>query len=231
VLAAAAAMAAAEVVERRRTWFKIVYNVANLTLSIAIASLVWQLGGASGGLGSLGSIPWVVPCVLSYFLVNTLLTAAIVSFVLHLPIGSVWWRSHRQVLLGHLGVLFVGVPIAGLWLSFPWMLVCVAVALVALHYAVHDRVKLETQTLESLFDLADILDARDKYTHGHSERVGAYAEQLAVQLGLSSERTHLVFLAGRLHDIGKCAITNEVLLKPAALDEEERDAGPLLAVP
>jgi HD-GYP domain-containing protein (c-di-GMP phosphodiesterase class II) len=102
------------------------------------------------------------------------------------------------------------------------MLVCLAVALLAVHRAMADRVKLETQTLESLFELADILDARDTYTHGHSERVGHYAEQLAIQLGLSSDRSHLTFLAGRLHDIGKCAINNEVLLKRGSLDDDER---------
>jgi putative nucleotidyltransferase with HDIG domain len=93
---------------------------------------------------------------------------------------------------------------------------------VAVHRAMADRVKLESQTLESLFELADILDARDTYTHGHSQRVGDYAEQLAVRLGLPADRVHLTFLAGRLHDIGKCATDNEVLLKPSALDEQER---------
>ncbi|MBV9131094.1 MAG: HD-GYP domain-containing protein, partial [Chloroflexi bacterium] len=96
------------------------------------------------------------------------------------------------------------------------------IALLAVHRAVADRVKLETQTLDSLFELADILDARDRYTHGHSERVGHYAEQVALQLGLPSEQAHLTFLAGRLHDIGKCAINNEVLRKPGSLDDNER---------
>jgi HD-GYP domain-containing protein (c-di-GMP phosphodiesterase class II) len=41
-------------------------------------------------------------------------------------------------------------------------------------------------------------------------------------MGLSGDAAHLIFLAGRLHDIGKCAIKNEVLLKPGALNEEER---------
>jgi putative nucleotidyltransferase with HDIG domain len=146
-----------------------------------------------------------------------------VAYVLHLPIRLVWWRSHAKMMTANLALLAVGVPAAGLWLAYPWMLVCLAIALLAVHGAMSDRVKLETQTLESLFELADILDARDKYTHGHSERVGHYAEQLAVQLELPGDRTHLAFLAGRLHDIGKCAIDNEVLLKPGELGDSERD--------
>jgi HD-GYP domain-containing protein (c-di-GMP phosphodiesterase class II) len=69
--------------------------------------------------------------------------------------------------------------------------------------------------------MADILDARDSYTHGHSLRVGEYAEKLALAMGLSGDAAHLIFLAGRLHDIGKCAIKNEVLHKPGALTDEE----------
>ena len=160
---------------------------------------------------------------LTFFATNTGLTAMMVAFVLNLTVRLVWRRSHGHMMTANLALLAVGVPAAGLWLAYPWMLVCLGGALLAVHGAMADRVKLETQTLESLFELADILDARDKYTHGHSERVGHYAEQLAVQLELSGDRTHLAFLAGRLHDIGKCAIDNEVLLKPGALADSERN--------
>jgi HD-GYP domain-containing protein (c-di-GMP phosphodiesterase class II) len=211
-----------ELLRGSRTAHKLLFNVANFTISVAAASAVWHLGGPAAGLNSLASVPAVIAAALVYFGANTLLTSTIVAQVLELPISLVWWRGHRHILLAHLGLLAVGVPIAGLWLAYPWMLVSLGIALLALHRAIDDRVKLETQTLDSLFELADILDARDKYTHGHSERVGFYAEQLAIQLGLSSDRAHLAFLAGRLHDIGKCAISNEVLRKPAALDEEEQ---------
>jgi putative nucleotidyltransferase with HDIG domain len=222
VLIAAAGAAVGQLVRRQRQPRKFAFNVANLTLSVAAASLVWRLGGHTGP-GSLESIPWLVVTAITYFLANTILTSAMVAFVLQVPVGFIWWRSYRHLLMPNLGLLALGIPIAGLWLAYPWMLVTLGLALIALHRAMDDRIRLETQTLESLFQLADILDARDKYTHGHSERVGHYAEQLALQLGLSSDRAHLAFLAGRLHDIGKCAINNEVLRKPADLDDDERD--------
>jgi HD-GYP domain-containing protein (c-di-GMP phosphodiesterase class II) len=222
-LIAALGMAVGELLRRQRQPQKLLFNIANLTLSVAAGSVVWTLAGREGGLASPASIPWIVLAALTYFAINTGLTAAMIAFVLDLPIGLVWRRGHRNMLTANLALLAVGVPIAGLWLAYPWMLVCLAMALLALHRAMDDRVKLETQTLDSLFSLADILDARDKYTHGHSERVGHYAEQVAVQSGLSGDRVHLAFLAGRLHDIGKCAINNEVLLKRSALDDGERE--------
>ncbi|MDQ6670731.1 MAG: HD-GYP domain-containing protein [Chloroflexota bacterium] len=201
---------------------KLSFNIANLTLSVAAGSAIWSLGGNTADLASPMSIVWVAMAALVYFGANTGLTATMVAFVVELPIALMWRRSHANMLVADLALLAVGVPLAGLWLVYPWMLPCLAIGLLALHRAMADRVKLETQTLETLFELADILDDRDKYTHGHSQRVGYYAEQTAVQLGLSGDRAHLAFLAGRLHDIGKCAINNEVLLKPARLDEDEQ---------
>jgi putative nucleotidyltransferase with HDIG domain len=208
---------------RQRHPLKLLFNLSNLALSVAAASAVWTVGGRGSGLASPLSIPWIALAVLAYFVVNTGLIAAMLAFVVDLPVMLVWRRGHRHVLLAIMALLAAGVPVAGLWLAYPWMLVCLAIALLAVHRAMADRVKLETQTLESLFELADILDDRDKYTHGHSERVGRYAEQLAVQLGLSSDRAYLTFLAGRLHDIGKCATNNEVLLKRGSLDADEVD--------
>ena len=175
---------------------KLLFNAANMSLDVAAASAVWSFGGRQ--LESPLALPWIALAAITYFVLNTGIIAAIVAFVADLPVALVWRRGHRNVLLANLALLAAGVPVAGLWLAYPWMLICLGIALLGVHRAMADRVKLETKTLDSLFQLADILDDRDKYTHGHSERVGKYAEQLAIQLGLSSDRAHLTFLAGRL---------------------------------
>lgn len=53
--------------------------------------------------------------------------------------------------------------------------------------------------------------------------MGQYAERVTLAMHRSGEDAHLIFLADRLHDIGKCAVHNEVLLKPGPLTEEERE--------
>jgi putative nucleotidyltransferase with HDIG domain len=202
---------------------KLAFNIGNVTLSVSAGSAIYNILGHGPQIGSLAAIPWVALASLTYFALNTGLTAAMVASVLNLPVPLIWRRSHRKVLVPNLSLLAAGVPIAGLWLSYQWMLACLAVGLMAVHRAMADRVKLETQTLDSLFELADVLDGRDTYTYGHSQRVGHYAEQVALRLGVSGERAHLAFLAGRLHDIGKCATSNEVLHKPTELDDDERE--------
>jgi diguanylate cyclase (GGDEF)-like protein len=69
--------------------------------------------------------------------------------------------------------------------------------------------------------LARAVDAKDGYTHLHSQRVAFYAATLAVSLGLDSERVEMVRTAGVLHDVGKIGIPDRVLLKPGRLSEAE----------
>jgi len=75
--------------------------------------------------------------------------------------------------------------------------------------------------------LARSIDAKDGYTHGHSERVAFVArwiaEHLARQKVLRPEQIHEVYFAGLLHDIGKIGVEDWVLRKAGALTESERD--------
>ncbi|MEM1329212.1 MAG: HD-GYP domain-containing protein [Planctomycetota bacterium] len=65
------------------------------------------------------------------------------------------------------------------------------------------------------------LDAKDRYTAGHSERVALLAKQLAIAAGLDEHTVERVHLCGLLHDIGKIGVPEAVLCKPGRLTEEE----------
>jgi diguanylate cyclase (GGDEF)-like protein len=70
--------------------------------------------------------------------------------------------------------------------------------------------------------LAQSVDSRDAYTGSHSERVAALSASIAARLGRPEEEIELTRLAGSLHDLGKLAIPEEILRKPAALTDTER---------
>ncbi len=70
--------------------------------------------------------------------------------------------------------------------------------------------------------LASAVDARDAYTGGHSERVAELAGRIGARLGLSHDDVELLRLAGRLHDLGKLAVPEEILRKRDALTQPER---------
>lgn len=80
----------------------------------------------------------------------------------------------------------------------------------------------ELEVAENVFvSLATVLDAKDPYTRGHSERVAAYAEALGADVGLSAEERGNVRRAGLLHDLGKIGIPTDYLEKPGPLTTAE----------
>jgi HD-GYP domain-containing protein (c-di-GMP phosphodiesterase class II) len=69
--------------------------------------------------------------------------------------------------------------------------------------------------------LTRAIEARDPYTRGHSTRVTALAELVALRLGWGEERLKSLRIGGRLHDIGKLAVPDTVLCKEGRLEEDE----------
>ncbi len=82
------------------------------------------------------------------------------------------------------------------------------------------RERLLAPTLASA--LANAIEARDEYLHGHCERLAALAVRVAELLGLPADQIETVRLGAILHDVGKIGIPDRVLLKPGPLDDEER---------
>ncbi len=79
----------------------------------------------------------------------------------------------------------------------------------------------------SLKALTSSIDAKDKYTHGHSERVAFISRWIAERLSdkepMDQEQIHKIYLAGLLHDIGKIGVEEALLRKNGKLTEEEFD--------
>ncbi len=69
--------------------------------------------------------------------------------------------------------------------------------------------------------LAAAIDGKDKYTRGHSERVARFSVEIGKYLGMSEEELEKLRISALLHDVGKIAIDDKILKKPAALTEEE----------
>jgi putative two-component system response regulator len=87
------------------------------------------------------------------------------------------------------------------------------------------RLKHRTDELERaesvLFSLAHSIEGKDPYTHGHCERLSEYSTSLGNCLGLPEEQITALRRAGIVHDIGKVAVPDAILLKPGRLTEEE----------
>jgi putative nucleotidyltransferase with HDIG domain len=94
----------------------------------------------------------------------------------------------------------------------------------ALHYAEDLKQlyhRMQRAILQSLLGLANALEAKDPYTHGHSQRVAGLARRLALAVDVSDTLAKVVAQAGLLHDIGKIGIPESVLRKPGPLTDDE----------
>jgi putative nucleotidyltransferase with HDIG domain len=80
---------------------------------------------------------------------------------------------------------------------------------------------LETIYGDTVRALGAAIDAKDPYTRGHSDRVARIAVAIARTLGLPEQEINALRVASHLHDIGKIAVDNSILLKPGRLDDDE----------
>jgi HD-GYP domain-containing protein (c-di-GMP phosphodiesterase class II) len=87
----------------------------------------------------------------------------------------------------------------------------------------NERLHLDAEMtyLETISALAMAVEARDHYSRGHSDRVSQYSVKVAERLGLESRLIEDIKQAAELHDVGKIGISDDILRKPAQLNEEE----------
>lgn len=81
----------------------------------------------------------------------------------------------------------------------------------------------EQMSVQLVQTLANAIDAKDKYTNGHSSRVAEYSVRIATAMGWTKDKVDILRYEGLLHDIGKIGISDVILNKAAALSDDEYD--------
>lgn len=84
-----------------------------------------------------------------------------------------------------------------------------------------ERANLQRISVATLEVLVNALEAKDPYSRGHSARIADLSAMVAAEMGLEDEDVEAVRTAGRLHDIGKIGIREEVLVKQGPLTDDE----------
>ncbi len=102
-----------------------------------------------------------------------------------------------------------------------WTILLLAVPLGIVYISLQKSLQIRQLTRGAVEKMADIIDRRDPYTYGHSQRVASLAERIAEEMHLSWEETERVKAAARVHDLGKIAMDRTVLEKKEVLSEEE----------
>ena len=206
---------------RREPWYGHAFNVAAVVLATGASSAAYH-AVARASFEDAKIVTAGVAAGVVLYAVRTLLVDVVVSLHLRRDPRATWRRLHRRAIAQTLALYLLGALAALLVVEVdPWALALVATPVALIYVSLREVSRLRNRTRDAIFELADLLDRRDPYTHGHSQRVADYAERVALHMRLSQAQVDLVRESGRLHDLGKIGTPDEVLRKPSALAGHE----------
>lgn len=224
VLVALAAALIEQIGHQRPAWYKSVFNVSHHVLIVTVPALllhrVWPAGLGDSAAG-LADVTAVAVVVLLYYLLDTLLLGSVLALALGTSLRTVLVRNNLPTALLDLTLGSTGALLGIVWALFPPIGLLVVPPMLVTHLAYRNLKRLERETFAAVETMADIVDARDPYTAGHCVRVATYAGWIAAALDLSTEEVAGIVSAARVHDLGKIAIPDAILLKPGALTPDE----------
>jgi hypothetical protein len=221
VLAGASTLIGLRFRNTRMRWYNRGFNAASVTIGTGIAALTYAAAGGPTPPAVSGAVA-ILAAAAAKYLVQGLLVDGIVALQLKRRFLENWWDLHRRdvpyettlYMLGALAAISVG--------DEPIALILFAVPMAAMLVALRETARVREQTRSAILELADLIDLRDPYTHGHSQRVAALAERLARRMKLEVTQIALIRDAARVHDIGKIGTNDLVLQKKGPLDDAER---------
>jgi putative nucleotidyltransferase with HDIG domain len=222
VIAAGSKLVGARYRSSRLAWYNRAFNAATTTLGAGAAATAFALVERPGRPLLEQPVAILIAAAVMY-LVQAGLVDVVVALQLRRRLFENWWQEHRRDLPNEAALLLLGAFAAASAQSQALALLLFAVPMVITLTALRGSAHLREQTREAILELADIIDLRDPYTHGHSQRVARYAERLARKLGMESTQVALIRDAARVHDIGKIGTNDVVLLKPGPLTSDEME--------
>jgi HD-GYP domain-containing protein (c-di-GMP phosphodiesterase class II) len=135
------------------------------------------------------------------FLFISNIKLGLLNFIIMVPFGIGLTYMYNQ--LSYAGVLL---------LLFPVMLVRFTFSL---------YIDAKTQYVQTVDSLMRAVEARDKYTEGHSQRVAKIVEMIAREMKLSEFKIEMLNIASMMHDVGKIGVDDSILNKPGKLTDDE----------
>lgn len=207
----------------KKPWEKVLFNTGSFTLMGSVAAYSYiLLGQHPGELLSVELIAVVIVMSLVQSILNFGLLLQLMAILepgdVKVHIKNVTAVTLKQAPIEALvAILFlavyqtIGRPGLGI----------LAVLLVLFRYGSQAYFQLQSSYEEVQSMLISILDGRDAYTAGHSQRVSDNAVGIAKELSLSTSEIENIRRAGLLHDIGKVNVPDDILKKPGRLSEDE----------
>ncbi len=222
------------------TWYKPALTMANHVQAGFAAAWVWNwlwIGHATRRDPSV-MVLGLILITATYYVVNTTGISLAVALSGKLPLFKVWRENFLWTFAGYLcAACFAMAAVLCYTSSSPWLQLIAFLAL-APAWMVHQFYRMNMDKLETasrhglelnelnermISTLAMSIEAKDRYTHKHVERVREYANAIAEELAISEPERKAVRIGAMVHDIGKIGVPEMILTKPGKLTAEEFD--------
>ncbi|MFF0828349.1 HD-GYP domain-containing protein [Brevibacillus sp. NPDC003359] len=211
---------------------KAIINIGQLLMTI------WTVSFLKDWIESFGTVSPIISdlfLAVVYWFVNLTLCGLGISYFHQMT----WARTVKMMAKGFTSTYLLLLILAGVGSRLvesygPLTLVPMMIAFITISYVFHhyydnlQRLQQKVEEVKSfnhnfLTTMAASIDARDRYTSGHSQRVAYWGREIAKDIGLSERKVEDVYIGGILHDIGKIGIEDEILNKKGKLTPEEYD--------
>ena len=212
-------------------WYGTLFNHSSVVASVVVGGIVYELVRSASDTAPLPMAEVISFLGLllgsgAYYAANGALAVLAVSARTGTPLSTVWAQDLGAIALNLVGLA----PLS--WLmaeSFTlpngvgwWATALFGIPLFTTHLATRRYVETRELFEQTIGALANAVDARDRYTRGHSNRVSRISEAMCRVMGLPEAQIEIIKWAGLLHDVGKIGIRDDILLKEGPLDREER---------
>ncbi|MFI9030102.1 HD-GYP domain-containing protein [Streptomyces sp. NPDC053560] len=212
--------------EERSATARRVWHAAELALAARAAAEVFGAGGSRAVLAP--EFPYALlpaaAATTAFCTVLAVLDGGVLVAAERHPPRTAWRGLLLRSLAPHLVHGLAGLMMAVLWRSSygppAALLVLLPMYISCWVFAQYHRERAAHQA--TIRALVQAVDLKDRYTRGHSERVGRASAMIAGELGMSEDRLDVIRFAGILHDVGKLGVPTRLLRKDGPLTPEER---------
>ncbi len=207
----------------KKYYYRTLFNGAQYAISIGGAGIVYlYFGGNIGVLIFPNDILPIIAACCVYFLVNVGAVIVVMSITQKVPIWGMWLVNFRWAVPNYLALAPLGIVIAVIYMQIGILgvLFLILPLLLARHSFIQ-YMEMRKTYLSTIRALTKAIDAKDHYTHGHSERVAQYTVAIGKAMNLPDDYLEKLEYIALLHDVGKVGISENILNKPTRLLDEE----------
>ena len=205
-----------------RFFHTVSFNVAQLVVTISVTGLLLILTHhVPITLASVEDFLWAFIAFLCYAGINLSLVAGIISLTEQKGFAYGLATAIKDFSIQYASLFATALLLVVLYSFSVWHMLLAIVPLVLVHISFRSYLRLQTEARKTFEKISRLLDERDHYTAVHSTEVADLAVKIAQEMGLSQGEIEKVDIAARVHDIGKIAVPDSILLKSGTLNAEE----------